>query len=125
MQTGVLVLHGLSYIQFAMRTARYEQGAYVRIEKLQSGDEFAGAAIVHHSFCDNQMDRPWELVTDAPGVTPAGGFQHRVAEAAKNQGLRHESGGIIFDQKNRLDGHAVLPGNILRRMATGPRGEVI
>jgi hypothetical protein len=85
---------------------------------MKPSDEFTGAVIVHNGLRDHQMDWPWELVTDAPSVTSAGGFQDLVAEAAQNQGLRYQSGCIIFNKKNRLDGHAVVPGNI-----SGPDGD--
>jgi len=111
LQTDVLVPHGLSDIPFTLGSVRYEESAYLRIEELKPGDEFTGAVIVHHGFRDNQLDRPLELMTDAPRLPSASGFQDRVAEAAQDQGLRHQSGWIIFDKKNRLDGHAVCTRN--------------
>ena len=84
MQTAVLVPHGLSDIQLTLRSVGYEKRAYLGIEELEPGDEFTGAMIVHNSSCNNEMDRPLELVTDAPSVAPVGGFQDRIAKAAQD-----------------------------------------
>jgi hypothetical protein len=41
-------------------------------------------------------------MADAPSLASAGGLQDRVAEAAEDQGLRYQMGGIVFDQENGL-----------------------
>lgn len=107
MQTGVLEPDGLSGSQLTLGSVRYEEGAYVRIQQVKPSDEFAGRVTVKGGLRDHEMDRSLVLMTDTPCLTSASGFEDRVAEAAQDQGLRHQSGWIIFDEKNRLDGQSI------------------
>jgi hypothetical protein len=89
---------------------------------MKPADEFTGEVVVHHGCRDHKMDRPLELVADAPGFTSARGFQDRVAEAAQDQGLRYPSGWIIFDKKNSLHGHAVFSKKLSAPVGVWTRG---
>jgi len=75
---------------------------------LKPSDESAGAVIVPTGFHQDEVDRPTVPHAGAPGLTSARGFQDRVAEATQDQGLRHQTGWIMFDKKNGLDGDSVF-----------------
>jgi hypothetical protein len=108
LKTGVLVPYGLSVSPFILGSVRYKKSANLRAQELKPSDESPVVVIVPTGFHQYEVDRPSVLNAGAPSLTSAGGFQDRVAEATQDQGLRHQSGWIMFDKKNGLDGDSVF-----------------
>ena len=108
MKTGVLVPYRLSVSPFHLGSVRHKKSANLRAQQLKPSDESVGALFVPAAFHHYEVYRHTVLDAGAPGLTSAGGFQDRVAEATQDQGLRHQSGWIMFDNKNGLDGDSVF-----------------
>jgi hypothetical protein len=89
LKKGALAGHGLYVSQFTWGCIAEKKSAYLRANELKPSEEFAKAVTVQNSLRQYEVDRSLVLAADAPSLTSAIGFQHRVAKGTEDHGQGH------------------------------------